>query len=540
MIAVGVGEKHSSLLHDHAGTLYYGIMYLVTAQFFVLASVNDMHPFYAVGSVIAVVACASAIGSRAALVAFGAYTMLLALSLFAIAPNVAKVAYWAPSALLLATSYQRLSRQREAEEAVTRAHAELEGRVEERTAQLSRRTEDLSKANEQLHREMEERARLEQQLRLSQKLEALGRLAGGVAHDFNNILTAIDGHAEILRRRLPKGELRADAEQIGRSVERAAGLTRRLVSFSRQKPEPAEVIDVNGVLVDSHPMLRMLMGEDVETHLVLGGSRPTIRADRAQLDQVLVNLAVNARDAMPDGGSFTLETTSLERASAPEAYPEELAGDRCFVLRVSDTGDGMDGDTASRAFDPFFTTKEIDEGSGLGLSIVYGIVQQGGGQIRVKSDPGGGSCFEIYWPSAEAPAASAELPRRRAAEGRGQGRILLVEDEEEVRSVFRHFLEEEGYQVLEAGDGEAALSLARESGPIDLLVTDVVLPRLGGVELAARIADQRPDARVLFVSGQPDHASLREHPLPAGSILLDKPLPAAELTARVRELLDQG
>lgn len=540
MIALGIGGARIARVRRHASAFYYAIMWLVVGQFFVLASINDMHPFYAVGSVIGVLASASAVGNRRAFLAFSVYVVSLGVGLFAVSPDLRKVVYWAPCAILLRSSYERLRRLLEAEEEVERSRQELEHRVEERTRELTQRSQELSRANEKLESAMEQRSRLEDRLALSQKLEALGRLAGGVAHEFNNVLTAINGYAELIRRRVPgESPLREDAEQIARCVDRAAAITRQLVSFSRRGPGQTASVDVNRVLVDAYPMLRVLMGEEIETRLVLGSGSARIWTSRDQLDQVVLNLAVNARDAMPRGGSFVIETATARRGDLAQEIPAELAGDEFLLLRFSDTGHGMDRETAGRVFDPFFTTKDVDQGRGLGLSIVYGIVQRGEGHVRVVSHPGRGTRFEIYWPSAEEPVEEEADAVARAPAERGHERILLVEDEDDVRHLVQRVLEGDGYAVLAARDAESALRLAEEAkGPIDLLLTDIVMPRMNGIQLARRMADRRPGLKVLFISGHADHPTLRDQALPAGSTLIAKPFPPAELSCRVRDCLD--
>jgi signal transduction histidine kinase len=492
--------------------------------------------------VIGVVASALLIPSRPAFRAFSAYVMALGGIAFVTTstPRSLYLVVWAACIFVLGIAYQVLRWRLAAEEQIATHQESLERLVAERTRELSEQAEALTRVNARLKREMQERERLEEQLRTSQKLDALGRLAGGVAHDFNNLLTAITGYAEVLRSGLPEGSpMRDDAEQICQVAERASGLTSQLLAFSRQNGVSAPVIGLDSVLGDVARMLIATMGEGIHTEIRLGAPGCGVRIHRNQLDQVLLNLVVNARDAMPRGGSLTIETSVRERQPGG-AWPPGLAADRCVVLRIADTGHGMETETASRAFDPFFTTKDVGKGTGLGLSIVYGIVQQTGGQIRLESEPGKGASFEISWPLVE-PSAQAEVSENPGPEPRGGSeRILVVEDEGPVRHLVHRVLEGGGYRVVEASDAESALRIVNEGGdPIDLVLTDVVMPRMSGIELARRLEHERPELKVLFMSGHLDHPSLREGSLPAGSRLLPKPFQPKDLGAMVRELLDR-
>src|SRR5437667_1059348 len=391
-------------------------------------------------------------------------------------------------------------------------------------------------------RDVTERVQLEQQLRQAQKMEAVGRLAGGIAHDFNNILTAITGYADLLLEDLAATDpRRQDADEIHKAADRAAGLTRQLLAFSRQQVLQPTVLEVNKLVSDLEKMLRRLLGEDVELSTRLGPTTGRVKADPGQLEQVVMNLAVNARDAMPNGGKLTLETgnVDLDEAYAADHYPARAGP---FVLRaVSDTGIGMNEETQAHMFEPFFTTKEKGKGTGLGLATVYGIIKQSGGFIWVYSEVGHGTTFKLYLPRVEELAERASEPAQAAARAaRGTETVLVVEDETPVRSVARQVLERHGYTVLEAPSAEAALDVAtRYSGTIHLLLTDVVMPGLNGRELASRLADLRPDARVIFMSGYTDEAVTRHGVLEPGAAYVQKPFTPDAIARRVREVLDR-
>jgi signal transduction histidine kinase len=344
----------------------------------------------------------------------------------------------------------------------------------------------------------EERRRLEEQLRQSQKMEAVGRLAGGIAHDFNNLLMVIMGHGELLRRSLDPNDPRLrKLQHVMGASERAARLVRQLLAFSRKQVMEPQVVDLNALVSDTARMLRPLLGEDVKVVTRLDPALGRVRVDPAQIEQVLMNLAVNARDAMPSGGTITLETADVRVPASGETSPARQA-----ALSVRDTGHGMDEKTRAHAFEPFFTTKDGSGGTGLGLSTVYGIVQQSGGQIALESAPGRGSCFRILLPCAEGPGEPRETGPAAAAPPAGGETVLVVEDEPAIRALACEMLESHGYLTLGAGSGEEALGLAvRHAGPIDLLLADVVMPGLAGPALAERFAVVRPQARVLLMSG---------------------------------------
>jgi PAS domain S-box-containing protein len=386
-----------------------------------------------------------------------------------------------------------------------------------------------------------ERRALELQLRQAQKMEAIGRLAGGIAHDFNNLLMVISGYCEFLLERIgPDPAVRGPAQEIANAASRATSLTRQLLAFSRKQMLMPKVFDVNGVVTENLKMLTRLIGEDIELVMIPGSSLGTVKADAGQIEQVIMNLAVNARDAMPNGGKLTIETSnvSLDESYARLHAPTEPG--EYVMLAISDTGLGMDADTQNHIFEPFFTTKG-PKGTGLGLSTVYGIVKQSGGYIWVSSEPGKGTTFKVYLPRVDQtgePAALELTPAARQAV-RGHETILLVEDETTVRRLAREYLELQGYNVLEAGDGAAALQISRvQKGPIHLLLTDVIMPGMTGRELATQLMQSRPDMKVMYMSGYTENAIGHNGMLDAGIILLQKPFSLPTLRTKVREVLD--
>jgi PAS domain S-box-containing protein len=390
-------------------------------------------------------------------------------------------------------------------------------------------------------RDLTDRKDLEAQLNQAQKMEAIGRLAGGVAHDFNNLTTAILGYSELMLRRLPADDpLRRHVNEVTRAAERAAALTCQLLAFSRKQLLQPRVLDLGEVLERSRGLLERLIGEDVElvTRAAPGVGR--VRADPVQLDQVILNLAVNARDAMPRGGRLVLEASN---ADLDEDYAHEhvtVRPGRYVMLAVSDTGQGMDKQTQERIFEPFFTTKDKGKGTGLGLSTVYGIVQQSGGYVWVYSEVGRGTTFKIYLPLVE-DAADEEAPASEPAPARAAASemLLLVEDEGSVRELLRELLESAGYSVLEASRPAEALELARaHSGPIQLLITDVVMPEMTGPDLAHRVAEIRPGLRMLFLSGYTEGVVADKGLIGEGAHFLQKPFTTDALEAKVREVLD--
>ena len=381
----------------------------------------------------------------------------------------------------------------------------------------------------------------EEQLRQSQKMEAIGKLAGGVAHDFNNLLTVIIGRCGILLNRLgPTHQLSRDLEMVRTTAERAARLTRQLLAFGRKQVLQPQPLDVNLAVEGIAPMLRRLIGEDVEHMVRLRPGVGRVMADPSQIEQVIVNLVVNARDAMPQGGRLMLETANVDLDAAYlRRHPGSQIGPH-VMLAVSDTGVGMDAETRARVFEPFFTTKDPGKGSGLGLSTVYGIVQQSGGAVWVYSEPGQGAVFKVYLPRIDADVESTtDDAAPSTATPRGTETILLVEDQEEVRELARDILLEHGYTVLEAGDPEEAWPVFdKHRATIDLLLTDVVMPRASGRQLADRLAPHRPDLKVLYMSGYTDQAIVQHGVLEAGIAYLEKPFTIDTLTHKVRDVLD--
>jgi PAS domain S-box-containing protein len=389
-------------------------------------------------------------------------------------------------------------------------------------------------------RDVTERKSLEDQLRQAQKMEAVGQLAGGIAHDFNNLLTAIQGNTELLLTALEaRDPRRMDVLEIARAAHRAATLTRQLLAFSRKQVLQPRIVSLNAVVTDLTTMLRRIIGEDVELQVDLEPTLGRVLADAGQLEQVITNLAVNARDAMPKGGRLTLRTRNLSAQDVPPGDPEAppLLGD-LVALAVADNGTGMDERTQARLFEPFFTTKELGRGTGLGLATVYGIVRQSGGHIRVNTRLNEGTTFTVYLPRVESEADLEPADELVHIPLRGTGTVLVVEDEESVRVLARRVLSARGYEVLDAASAAEALRLT-ENGRrrIDLLVTDVVMPGMGGPALAERLVAAQPGLRVLYISGYAEEAIRRHGSLPAGGMLLEKPFTADQLAWRVRETI---
>ncbi|HVP39632.1 MAG TPA: PAS domain S-box protein [Candidatus Saccharimonadales bacterium] len=384
-----------------------------------------------------------------------------------------------------------------------------------------------------------EQRRLEQRLRQTQKMEAVGRLAGGVAHDFNNLLTVIGGYVDLILGQLGPGDRqRHDLEEVRRAAQRATALTRQLLAFSRQQVLQPRVLDINEVVAGMERMLRRLIGEDVELVNAAGPGLWPVKADPGQLEQVILNLALNARDAMPHGGQLSLETANVRLEAGRPGLRLEVPPGPYVMLAMRDTGVGMDAATLSHLFEPFFTTKEQGKGTGLGTATVYGIVEQSGGTLEVSSRPGRGTTFRIYLPRAsESPGRAAG--EAAAASGRGTETVLLAEDEPQVRRLAAEVLRAGGYRVVEAANGAEALDVYRaEAGPIHILVSDVVMPEVGGVELVRRLHALRPDLRVLYLSGYSDDAVVQLGGLRPGTAFMQKPFRPEQLLLRVRELLD--
>ena len=390
--------------------------------------------------------------------------------------------------------------------------------------------------------DVSERHLLEQQLRQSQKMEAVGRLAGGVAHDFNNLLMVIKGHTELLVNILPASEKYSrKIEQIERAADRASGLTRQLLAFSRLQVLQPHVMNLNEVVEEMGRLLPRLIGEDIE--LVIRGAEDlgAIRADASQMEQVIMNLAVNARDAMPGGGRLLIETSNAELDSAYNVVHPIVREGRYVLLAVSDTGTGMNAETQAHIFEPFFTTKPQGKGTGLGLATVYGIVKQSGGFIWVYSEERRGTSFKIYLPRVDDQVERVGAVRSASEAPRGTGTILLAEDEQDVREVAREFLESGGYTVIEARDGAEALhKVEKHEGAIDLLVTDMVMPGMTGQELTARLVQNRPDIRVLYMSGYSERAAADAARGDSSMRLLAKPFSRWALLRAVYEILERS
>jgi len=387
--------------------------------------------------------------------------------------------------------------------------------------------------------DMTERKQLEVQLRQAQKMEAIGRLAGGVAHDFNNVLTAIFGYVDILREEMPADSTaQQDLAEVRKASERAASLTKQLLAFSRQQVLEPVVLEPNALIEDFEKMLHRLIGEDVELRLSLARDTGNVRADPGQLQQVLMNLAVNARDAMPTGGKLILETANTELSEQYAELHQPVVPGRYVMLAVSDTGAGMTPETKARIFEPFFTTKEKGKGTGLGLSTVYGIVKQSGGYVWVYSEVGRGTAFKIYLPRVDVPADELLQPRAPGTVA-GTETILLAEDDPMLRPLAKGLLEKLGYTVIDAENTAAALEAARRhAGPIHLLLADVVLPGASGRELARELEKTRPTTKVVYVSGYTDDAIVHHGMLEPGLNFLQKPFTPAALARKVREVLD--
>jgi two-component system cell cycle sensor histidine kinase/response regulator CckA len=393
-----------------------------------------------------------------------------------------------------------------------------------------------------VNRDVSERKNLEEQFRQAQKMEAVGRLSGGVAHDFNNLLGVIIGYAEFLQERLdPANALRGSVDEILSAGKRAASLTRQLLAFSRQQVLDPRVLDLNGAVSDMDKLLRRLIGEDIELTTILSPDLGRVKADQGQLEQVILNLAVNARDAMPHGGKLIIQTKNFVMDEAfVRRYPYPVQPGAYVQLAVSDSGIGMDAETKARAFEPFFTTKEKGKGTGLGLSTVYGVVKQSGGYIDIVSAPGAGATFQIYLPSVDEPVRSGAGVPVALHSFEGQETILIVEDETSLRTLTHNTLELAGYKVLEAKDGINALSVSdRHTEPIDLLLTDVVMPGMGGRTLAQELTRRRPAVRVVFMSGYTGQTIGVQGPIDPGSAFLLKPFTRDALTRKIREVLDR-
>ena len=390
-------------------------------------------------------------------------------------------------------------------------------------------------------RDVTERRNLEEQLRQSQKMEAIGQLAGGVAHDFNNLLTAINGYSSLALQRVDDdSSIKPYLEEVKKAGDRAANLTRQLLAFGRKQILQPLALDLNSVVSDMNKMLRRLIGEDIALTAKLAPDLRKIKADPGQVEQVLINLVVNARDAMPTGGSLTIETANVHLDRDYASRHVGIQPGRFVMLAVSDTGSGMDETTRARIFEPFFTTKEKGKGTGLGLSTVYGIVQQSGGSIWVYSEPNQGTSFKVYLPELQNDASANVVESTIDVIETGSETILLVEDEEVVRGLTTNILEGAGYHVIAAGGGaEAAKLCADRNAPIDLLLTDVVMPRTSGKEVADQLTKMQPGLKVLFMSGYTDEAIVHHGVLDANVEFIQKPFTPVALSRKIREVLDK-
>jgi two-component system cell cycle sensor histidine kinase/response regulator CckA len=385
---------------------------------------------------------------------------------------------------------------------------------------------------------------LEEQLRQAQKMEGIGRLAGGIAHDFNNMLTAIIGYSDMVLDQIgPDKPISHDLEEIRKAANRAAALTSQLLAFSRKQTLRITAVDVNEVILHVRDMLQRLIGEDIHVRIALAPAARPILADRIQLEQVLMNLATNARDAMPRGGTLTIETAVVDASETALAVPEPVIPGSYVRLAITDTGFGMDEATRTRIFEPFFTTKAVGHGTGLGLATVYGVVQQLGGHIAVASEPDRGTRFSLYFRESAEQVATASSPVRRVAPAVAEGEqvVLLVEDEGGVRQLVSRVLRRHGYTVLEADGPEQAVALLADySGPLDLVVTDVVMPTMDGPQLVARLRATRPHVKVLYMSGYTGEMIARRAGADTTAAILEKPFPAARLLEAVRDVIAQG
>jgi two-component system, cell cycle sensor histidine kinase and response regulator CckA len=406
------------------------------------------------------------------------------------------------------------------------------------------RRAELVLANDITKRKQTEEAlrRSEEQLRQAQKMEAVGKLAGGIAHDFNNLVTVINGHTALSMRRLEQDNpLYRKLEVIKEAGERAASLTRQLLAFSRKQILQPKVLDLNHVIFETNKILQRLIGEDIDLFIGLMPDLGKVKADPGQLEQVLMNISVNARDAMPKGGKLTIETHNVDVDEGYASRHLSIRPGRYVMLAVSDTGCGMDAQTKERIFEPFFTTKEVGKGTGLGLSTVYGIVRQSGGNIWVYSEPGRGTTFKIYLPCVDSPAAEFKVSTVETQAQLGTETVLLVEDEEMVREMTKEILQESGYRVIEAKHGQEALLVAEQHhGPIHLMLSDVVMPQMSGRELAEQLTPIRREMKVLYMSGYTDDAIVHHGVLDEGMAFIEKPFTPNALARKLREVLNDS
>ena len=496
----------------------FGVFILACGSTHLLAAVTVWHPIYRLDGVVKAVTAMASITT---------FAMLIPL-----VPVLIRLPSPAQLERVNATLAAEIEIRRAAEAEVREVNEELEHRVAERTA-------DYKKALEDLRAEMRRREELEQQLIQSQKMEAVGRLAGGVAHDFNNLLTVILGYNEMLRDHLQSDPTGSDyVAEVLRASERASGLTNQLLAFSRRQVSVPRIVDLNDLVRNIDKMLRRIIGEDIRLDIKLTPSVPKIEVDPGQIDQVVMNLAVNSRDAMPAGGHLVIETAHVDLIEEYAASHVTPAPGSYALLTVSDTGMGMDAATRVRIFEPFFTTKEQGKGTGLGLSIVYGIVKQNGGEILVYSEPGQGTVFKIYIPAARGSVQTLPVAVKDPLPEQATGAILLVEDEDQVRNLTRAMLKRQGYRVFDFGSGAEALAFLRgDSEQIDLLISDIVMPHLGGLDLAREAQTLRPGVRLLLMSGYTETSVSAHGLISAGTVFIHKPFTAAALREKVGEAL---
>lgn len=420
---------------------------------------------------------------------------------------------------------------KQAAEALQAARDNLENRVRQRTT-------ELESTGEALKAEMTERKRAEERLHQSQKMEAIGRLAGGVAHDFNNLLTIISGYAELALSRLaPDHPICADLKQIMSATGRATTLTNHLLAFSRRQPAQPKVLDLNQFISETEKILRRVIPEQIEIRCILNPEPVHVSFDQGQLEQVLMNLILNARDAMPNGGRITVETSRAQSNDDAFAPENGLSASDYVVFSVSDTGIGMSKEVYAHLFEPFFTTKPRGKGTGLGLSMVYGIVKRHGGEISIRSQPNQGTTVRIYLKRTAAED-KREPEESVIASDRGSETVLLVEDEPSLRDMTRHILEQQGYKVLDAGNGQEAMRVFEQNrDSVDVLLTDIVMPQMNGKELADRLQEQRPDLKIIFMSGYTNEF-LTQHGIPAqADNLVQKPFTSQTLNTMLRKKL---
>jgi two-component system, cell cycle sensor histidine kinase and response regulator CckA len=404
------------------------------------------------------------------------------------------------------------------------------------------RSNERKESIQGIARDVTERRHLENMLQQSQKLEAIGRLSGGLAHDFNNLLCVISGHTELLTERMaPTDPAIRSVTQIRKAADSAAALTRQLLAFSRRQVFHPQVVDLNAIVVETEKLLGRLIDEHIEFYTALDPALGPVRVDPIQVEQVIINIVLNARDAMPRGGKLTIETSNLNVEEDHQSKNSQIPAGKYVLLAMTDTGCGMNEETQRRIFEPFYTTKELGKGSGLGLATVYGIVKQSGGFIWVYSEEGRGTTFKIYLPRVVSPLTAARASKRPAEFSKGTETILVVEDAEPLRALTREFLTDSGYTVLEAANGDEAIQVARNfQGGIDLLLTDVVMPRMGGERLVEEMMQIRPGMRVLYMSGYPNDGIVQAGILANGVALLEKPFTREILLKRVRQVLDEA